>query len=576
VDTKRPTTPDRKRVLILGLDGATFDLISPWAQQGLLPTFARLMSEGGWGPMRSILPPYSLGAWSTMVTGRNPGKHGVLDFWKRDFHSYGFRLQNASSRVGSCIWRILSERGRRVIVLNVPMTYPPEEVTGVMVSGMDTPGMDAPYTYPQALKSELEESIPGYMIMPSDWRYMRRNRPDLARAELLKEIEVRFAAAKYLLKTRPWDFAMVVSTATDGASHFFWKYHDPTHLLHDADEANEYGDTLLQVYQAVDGEMAKLLDELPDQTSVLLVSDHGNGAMGPVALHLNLWLHHEGLLAFRSGTAGGAISSLMMGAFKQTKEVLYDVLPFQQLEKLRRVFPDFLRQRTTARVFFPDMDWPRTKAYSEEFRGHVWINVRGRDPDGIVEPGAEYEAIRDRIIEGLSTLEDPRSGRRLLRRVCRREDLYSGPFVHGFPDLLLESDAAELFRPYKKQDRSVGPVRLTSREELREATTSGGHLLDGILVAWGGAIQKGRQTKGATLADVVPTALCMMGEPIPGDIDGRVLTELFEPSYLERNPPRWLPKEDDEGPADEEGEGGYSDEEAKRVKERLEGLGYLG
>jgi len=574
--TERPIASDRKRVLILGLDGATFDLITPWAQQGLLPTFARLMAEGSWGTLRSILPPYTLGAWSTMVTGRNPGKHGVLDFWKRDFHSYGFRLQNASSRVSSCIWRILGNRGRKVIVLNVPMTYPPEAVNGVMVSGMDTPGMDAPYTYPRALKRELEERIPGYMIMPNDWRYMRRHRPDLAKAELLMEIEARFAATRYLMGTLPWDFTMVVSTATDGAAHFFWKYHDTAHPLHDAHAAKEYGDTLLQVYQAVDGEIGKLLDELPNETSVLLVSDHGNGAMGPVALHLNLWLHQEGLLAFRSGTAGGAISSLMMGVFKHSKEVLYDLLPFQQLEKLRRLFPDVLRQRTTARVFFPDLDWLRTRAYSEEFRGHVWINLRGRDPQGIVEPGAEYEAMRDRIIQGLSLLEDPRSGRRLLNGVYRREDLYSGPFVRGFPDLLLESNDAELFRPYKKPDRSVSPVRVTSKEELEEGQTSGGHLLDGILIAWGDPIQKGRQIQGAALTDVVPTALCLMGEPIPGDIDGRVLTELLEPSYLEHNPARWLAREDDEGPVDEEGRGGYSDDEAKRVKERLEGLGYLG
>lgn len=574
--SRRSTAKYDSRVLIIGLDGATFDVIAPWASEGLLPTFASLMKEGSWGPLRSIIPPYSLGAWSTLATGKNPGKHGVLDFWQRDFNGYGFRLQNASSRVGDCVWRILSRRGRKVIVLNVPMTYPPEKVNGVMVSGMDTPGMDAPYTFPRRLKQELEKSTAGYMIMPNDWLQMRRNRPDLAKAELFREIEVRFSAARYLMERHPWDFAMFVSTATDGAAHFFWKYFDPEHPLYDAGDAEKYATTILEVYQRVDAQIGRMLADLPDDAAVILVSDHGNGGIGAVALHLNLWLQQQGLLGFRKGTPELSASSLLISAFQRSKEALYDVLPFQRLERLRRLFPDVLRRRLTAKTFFPDIDWCRTKAYSEEFRGHIWVNLRTRDPQGIVRPGEEYETIRDMIVEGLSQLQHPRLGGSLLSGVYRREELYHGPFVTTFPDLLLESSTAELFRRHDRRDRTVPPLRVVTVAELQQAKTTGGHLLDGIFVAWGKAIKKGVRIQNATLMDVVPTTLYMLGEPIPEGMDGRVLTELFRTSFLSDRPPTWTAGGEDTGPDEEGAEQVYSDEEAERVKERLEGLGYLG
>ena len=377
------TEPMRKvRVLVIGLDGATFDLIKPWAAAGELPNLHRLMTEGSWGPLRSVVHPFTAQAWTSMVTGCQQGKHRVFDFWERDFSTYGFRLMNASHRALPALWSLLSPAGKDVIIVNLPQTYPPEQVKGVMVSGRDTPGLGAAYTYPHELKDELNQvSATPYVIVPDDWLWMQRGRPDLARAELLREVDVRFDAAQQLMDRRPWDLAFFVVGATDGAAHFFWKYHDPTHPLYDPEEAAQYGDTILEVYRRCDRRIGELLEriEAAGDCNVLVVSDHGEGPLGSQAIHLNLWLAQQGLLTFRSdiggGTLGVKLNTLASHAVQRGKRSLYGRISFQTLTKLRRLWPDSLRTRLGAEEFFPDVDWIHTRAYSEELRGNIWINL---------------------------------------------------------------------------------------------------------------------------------------------------------------------------------------------------------
>lgn len=558
-----------RQVVVIGLDGATFALIKPWAEEGKLPTFAGLLREGGYAPLRSVIHPYTAQAWSSMITGLNQGKHRILDFWERDFASYGFRLLNAGHRVGRSPWRILSESGKKVIVVNVPMTYPPEEVNGFLVAGRDTPGMDSQYTFPPNLKHELAQ-LAGeeYVIVPNDWLYSRRGRPDLARAELFREIRVRFAVVKHLMKNHPWDFVMFVVGATDGAAHFFWKYHDPSHPLYDP---NDYSDTILEVYRRVDSEMAGILADLPAEATLMVVSDHGNGSGGELAVHLNLWLAEQGLLHFRQGRRSHRklAKAMVAGALQRIKSALYSHLPFQTLTKLRGLFPDALRSRLGEETFFAGIDWPTTKAFSEEIRGNIWINLKGRDPAGIVGPG-EYETIRDFVIERLPDLRDP-TGAKVVRRVWRREELYEGPFVDRFPDLVVEAEVSDIFKA-RQGYKGKSPVRILSNEELKRLKTSGTHRMDGILMVKGSGVKAGVEIQGAQIIDVAPTVLYLLGEAIPREMDGRVLTELFEEGFLLANPPTFV----EESPTPSLGVGEYSEEEGELVRERLEGLGYLG
>lgn len=567
------------RLVVIGLDGATFDLIRPWVEAGELPNLGRLMDEGSWGPLRSVIHPFTAQAWTSMVTGTQQGKHRVFDFWERDFSSYGFRLLNASHRALPALWNLLTRAGKNVIIVNLPQTYPPEPVQGVLVSGRDTPGLGAGYTYPPGLKEELDRvSTTPYVIVPDDWLWMQRQRPDLARQELLREIDVRFDAVGHLMETRPWDLAFFVVSATDGAAHFFWKYHDPSHPLHDPAKAALYGDTLREVYRRCDLRIGQLLDRLGSQQdlNVLVVSDHGQGALGPQAVHLNLWLQAQGLLRFRAVTGshdvGERATVLLSRAVQRSKRALYGRVRFQTLTKLRRLWPDILRTRLGGEAFFPDIDWEQTRAFSEEFRGNIWINLRGRDPHGTVEPGAEYDRLRDQIVAMLPDLQDPETGARPIRRVWRREELFHGPFLSRFPDLVVEAEYPDMFKPHGSY---VGPAaaRRLSPEEMAKRAITGCHRMDGVFIAWGRDIQPGRQTRSAALIDVAPTVLHLLRHPVPIEMDGRVLSEVLQPDVAVGVRTTTLAELGYEGVGVEVG---YSADEADYLRERLAGLGYLG
>lgn len=569
----------QNRVVVVGLDGATFDLITPWVQAGKLPTLARLLEESAAAPLESVLHPFTAQAWSSMVTGANQGKHRIFDFWERDFHTYGFRLTNASFRSLPALWTLLSQAGRHVIVLNVPMTYPPEAVNGVLVSGWDTPGMGAAFTYPAELKAELTRLGNGqpYVIVPDDWKYSTAQRADKVLSELQREIDVRFAVATNLMQREPWDLCFFVVSAPDGAAHFLWKYHDPAHPLHDAQQRaalfNE--DPLLQVYQRADQRLGEFLQTLPPDVYVLVVSDHGEGPLEDVEIHLNLWLAQQGLLTFHP--AGSPRSPRRMAkwlaarAVERSKQALYGRVSFSTLARLRHLWPDRLRTTLGEESFFPAIDWSSTLAYSEEVRGNIWINLRGRDPHGIVEPGEAYETLRSRIIETLSGLRDPRSGQPLIKRVWRREERFSGPYVERFPDLVVEAAYPDLFRP-RRHYQGTEAVRHLSIEEMRGRRITGCHRAHGIFLARGRGVQAGARLALADITDVAPTVLYLLDEPVPAWMDGRVLVDIFTPDLLAEQPIRLDGQAAaTAGPADV----AYDEADAQMLADRLAGLGYL-
>ncbi|NLE77066.1 MAG: phosphodiesterase, partial [Chloroflexi bacterium] len=290
----------RPKLLVVGMDGATFDLIRPWAQAGRLPTVARLLDEGVSAPLRSVPNMNSAPAWSSFATGLNPGKHGIFYFDELIPGTYTKRYLNGSFRQGTPFWRALSEAGYRVGILNVPMTYPAEEVNGYMLAGLDTPGPGSPlFSSPRGLAADLERAVGPYIIEPGAPGLIKAGRRDKARQRILEALEKRLAYALYLAQTQPTDVLVVVFTATDAVQHFFWKDMDPQHPEHDPAQAAEFGDTIQQVYERLDGAVAELMAAMPGAT-VMLMSDHGGGFNQRGAEFLNPWLAAQGLLRFRS------------------------------------------------------------------------------------------------------------------------------------------------------------------------------------------------------------------------------------------------------------------------------------
>jgi len=568
----------KSKAFIIGLDGATFDLIKPWVARGELPTLASLLREGCHGYLRTVLPPLTAPAWATMVTGTNPGKHALVDFWARDFQGYGFRLLNASSRAQPALWDIVSQAGGRVIVCNVPMTYPPSPVNGVMVSGMDTPGLDAQYTFPAGLKRELNEAVGRYVITPDDWLYSRRRQFDRARQELLHGVEVHFTAMAYLLEHYPWDLAMVVFTETDGAAHFFWQFMDSKHPLYEPQGAARYGNTILEVYKKVDEKLTALTRSLPEDTTVFVVSDHGNGPVSDRAIHLNAWLEKKELLQYRRVSMRQRweawLSQAILRVLRTLRRQIRSQIPYQLQVKLEALVPGG-GKRIESSLLSAQIDWARTRAFSEEVRGSIWINLRGRDIHGIVEPGAEYAALVQRILSEVRELRDPVTSEPLIERAYRRQELYHGPYVDWEPDVILEPRGTTLL--FRKQETAgrAEPVRLLSRKELMKTDTTGHHLMNGILLICGAGIRANHELIGAHIADVAPTVLYTMGLPIPAWMDGHVLEEAFDPSYWAQHPPRLESAAERSESQPQDTQGAYSEEEAQIVEDRLRGLGYL-
>ena len=224
--------PSAHRVLVIGLDGATFNVIEPLIAQGRLPTLARLMREGTHAPLRSTIQPSSEQAWTSFMTGVQNGKHGIFSFVRRRPGSYEFEYVNGRNIGAPALWDILSDRGRPTITINVPMTYPPHPVKGVLIGGLMSPGERSRFTYPDGIYEELCQAVGGYVIdVDTERGDLTPEEEERLVEQVFEMTRLRTAATLHLAHTRPWDLLTVVYGSPDRVSHKFWKYMDPAHPL---------------------------------------------------------------------------------------------------------------------------------------------------------------------------------------------------------------------------------------------------------------------------------------------------------------------------------------------------------
>lgn len=558
------------RLLIIGLDGATFDLIRPWIARGKLPNIARLTAQGSSARLRSVPNQNSAPAWSSYATGKNPGKHGVYYFDERIEGTYNKRYLNGGFRQAESWWSIASRAGKTVAVINVPMTYPAERVRGVMLAGLDAPGIDSPgFCYPPELIRELRLNVGDYVIEPGIPSYMKMGRRDLAEQAIFDAAKKRMAYARYLLQTRAWDVFHITFTATDAVHHFFWKDMDPTHPEHNPVDAVRFGDTIEQVYQYMDGIVGELSALAPD-AAIMLMSDHGGGFNQRGAEYLNEWLRSIGLLHTldENGHRAGLGSQLKRTALAPARWA-YDVVDrsLTRDAKLRlvRMLPG-IRERMETAMTFGNIDWKRTKAYAYGARDDLWINLQGREPDGIVPP-TDYDALRDEIIVKLHASRDVLDHEPVLEEAIRREEVYHGPNLHKAPDILIRWKTTRVIRGiYLPQPGQAPPPA----SPLSPNLNNGGHRLHGIFVMAGPGVRCGHQFKEGVLWDLAPTILHYLGVPVPDDMDGRVLFEALEDDWLDQHPVRFV-----EGTGESSQGIDYDAEAQSLIDERLRGLGYV-
>ena len=285
------TLSENMRVIVIGLDGATFDLILPWVKEGHLPTFKKLMENGSWGELESTMPPLTGPAWSSFMTGKNPGKHGIFDFMCRDPKGYDWITINATQRKGPSFWRLLSDRGKRVIIFNVPVTYPPEEVNGVMISGYLTPPKAKDFVFPPALKKDLEGQIGlDSTFFPGATYSVGREEKFIQAVDEMTDRTIR--VMDFLMGRFPWDCFVGVFQTPDLLQHCLWK--DLGHPV--------FGKAFLDQYQKIDRYLGTLLPSLDDRTLLMIMSDHGFGDLKK-QIFLNTWLLSKGFLKLKSTLA---------------------------------------------------------------------------------------------------------------------------------------------------------------------------------------------------------------------------------------------------------------------------------
>jgi len=552
------------KALIIGLDSATFDLIDPWIKAGKLPTLAQCMKKGTRGILLSTPLSNSAQAWSTFVTGKNSGKHGIFDFFEKKPGSYDVRFVNASFRKGKSLWEIASEFGKMVTVINVPMSYPVQKVKGIILSGLDAPGITKGFAYPANIIKEIINKVGPYILEPGIWGYIRRGKRNMALGKLLETIKIRTETAKYLMSTYPWDFFMIVFTESDKVQHHFWKY---------MGQPGPYHDAILKIYQHLDHSIKELCQLIDKQTQVYIVSDHGAGPSTNRTFYINKWLNSEKILEFKKD---GIKEKLLNTIIKQADCLIKTKLPRKTKEGLARTFPH-LRSKVESVLSLSGVNWLSTKAYSRENQPAIFINLKGREPLGIVEPGEEYYKIRSMIAKKIMSLICPETGEKIVDQVRFKEKIFWGEQTDKAPDIIFKwRNNRYIHRPSTPYSRD-GFIKILTKKELDNSESfhrpSGVHRAEGILIAFGPGISVNKNLAKAKLMDIAPTVLYGLEIPVPEDMDGSILVNLFEQEFI-KNRPIIYGKKKEECSFNEAKEI-YDAEEEVIIQDRLKGLGYI-
>ena len=537
------------KLLIIGIDGATFDLIHPWAAAGHLPHLNSLLQGGVHAELASTLPPVTSPAWPTFMTGCNPGKHGVFDFIQPQ--GADFSLVNSTKIQQPTIWQRLSRAGYQVGALNVPVTYPPRPLDGFMVSGILSP-RDGQICYPADLISRYRKRLGAYRVAP-DVQY-KAGIENKYVEDMYDLIRSQGDWALALMDGEEWDVLMVHFIALDVMMHALWRFMDENHPRH---EPGPFQHAIRDGYKLVDQYIGRMLEQLPEEATVLVMSDHGFGPLQQI-VNLNVFLMEKGLLRLKRD----ALTRLKALAFRlgMTPARVYHMVETMGLQNLAtRVSKNTRNQVVGKFLSFDSVDWSRTVAYSMGHVGQIYLNVAGREPQGIVTE-ADYDERRREVIDALGELRDD-DGRPLVSKIIAREETYHGPYSQLGPDLHVVLDDYNMI---------AFPLFATNNQIVTDQIRgdSGCHRREGIFIAHGPGIRQSEQLADASILDLAPTIMALLGEPVPQIMDGRVLERIF------KEKPEILYSEEDAFTSDTEGQA-LDDEETAQVEERLRSLGYL-
>jgi predicted AlkP superfamily phosphohydrolase/phosphomutase len=501
------------RTLVIGIDGATFDVIKPWAEAGLLPTFAHLMKHGAHATLDAFPSMNSAAAWTNIVTGYNPGQHSIFSFTKEATATEPWHPTSARDRYKPAFWHLLAASGQRVGVMNVPITFPAENINGFMVSGMDTPhtGLDG-FTEPKGLYQELRRANIEYVIDVTNMGQAARSGETDVPASVREMTLARTRSFLYLVQKYPCDAAMLVYIGGDRMSHYFWQETLP---VPDAPEWKP----LRELFQLYDAQLQEILQHAGSETTVFLLSDHGFGPVRRQHRALNGLFQLLGYQALRKQS----LQTKFLGTLLQTGR---RVIPSRWQRGLAMRFPR-THSKATGEEGYGSLDLLHTRAYAT-IGGLVHFNSHARSPHGIVI-AEEYDSLWQELAEVMHALTDPDSGAPLVATLQHQQEFYRGPYAYLAADMFTRWQHANLrdALAYRRNghDIIIGPPH-PKKEWV------GTHRAEGIFIAYGKGIRPGVAHAPISHFEVAPTILYLHDQPIAEDMDGHVLTDWFDDAML--------------------------------------------
>jgi predicted AlkP superfamily phosphohydrolase/phosphomutase len=566
------------KVMVLGLDGATWDVLEPLIQSGLLPNLARLREQGSSGVLNSVFPPLSPVAWTGVMTGKNSGKHGVFEFVEHGHDPLGGRVNGSRSIQAKLLWEIAAQHGKKTVAGGVPMSYPPrpaDRFPGFFLGDFLSPASAKDFSSDPGLFAELEKEVGPYR----PWATVIHDGGNESAVldDLQDFLEQHLRTVSFLMNRCDWDLFIFDLMATDRIQHELWHVWDLTHRVARGREKElaALRPRLIAFWQMVDRGVGAIEADLPSDTALMIMSDHG---FGPIEhyVNFNVWLLERGDIAledsfyvrqkhwcYRHGVTPewiyGIMSRLGLGSHRVSR------FRGKQSSLLDRVGESMFLSRR-------HIDWSRTRAYAQGNFGQIFLNVKGRQPQGCVAP-EDVRPLLDDLKAGLKTIPHPETGEPLVEHVYERDELYHGPHAHLAPDLTV------VLTDWRY--RTIGLHDFTTHKVISPAFgPTGDHRMDGILVASGPAFRTGATPRNAELLDIAPTVLHLLGVPVPGEMDGRVLAEILDPALS----PIDLPVRASAMAAtpahahvtsSAPGDSVYTAEEDAEIQRRLEELGYL-
>lgn len=492
----------KSRVFVIGLDGATWSILNPLIEEGLMPNLSKFLEDGTNGILMSTIPPVTAPAWTSFQTGVNPGKHGIFDFIEYQQGTYDWHLTLSNKIRIKTIWEILSEAGKTVVSINVPMTFPPKKVNGAIIGGVMSPSTDSRFTFPDDLYKELVTEIDEYIIYSAP-RILFTENLEKAINRLIYIEEKRIEAALYLMKKYDWDLFMVHNQSLDQIQHILWPYIYREHPKFQEDKFK----IISKFFKFIDDSIGTILSEIDRSTEVLIMSDHGFRDLDS-SFHLNKWLQDEG---YQNLTNIGRLGKIERIIKK------FDFLKLRKRIGFLRI--DQVRVKLNQAL---SIDWSKTKAFmgTGQIYGHIYLNLEGREKLGVVNPD-EYEEVREEIRSKLLKYLDPSTGKPVVDSVFKREEIYQGPETEKAPDLIIKPAKGYAFTKRLNEPNAISVC-------TRANDFLGTHAEEGIFAFSSNFNRNQTHIGPVKMIDVMPTILYLLDIDVPGHVDGKIIGDVAD------------------------------------------------